>query len=237
MSSVADIAVAALQADQDRLRVIGQNLSNTSTPGYRAEIPFLDPGVRFDAYVDRETAGSLSAPSRTLRSERPGVLQQTDRKLDLALEGAGYFQLMTADGAAYSRRGDFHIDQNGMLRGPRDLPVLGVSGPITLPDADVTVKADGTIEKDGLTIAKFALAQFSNSAQLEYAGDGVFMSSEGPQAVDDQGLRVRQGYVEASNVQAMTEMTRMMEISRHFGASAQALKAYDQMLDSALTGL
>ena len=238
VSSIADIAVAALQADQDRLRVISQNLSNTSTPGYRAEIPALADALQFDALVQQGDSALAVAREHSLRSERAGALKQTDRKLDVALEGAGYFQLQSGDGGvAYTRRGDFHIDRNGVLLGPHDLPVLGAGGQIVLPDADVVIRADGTIEKDGNTIARRALAQFPAGTSFEYGGEGIFYSDARPIDGSDQVLHVRQGFVEAANVQPMVEMTRMLELSRHFGASAQALKAYDQMLDAAITGL
>lgn len=238
VGSVADIAIAALQADQDRLRVISQNLTNTSTPGYRAEIPSLGPGLSFSSYVDGLDQGaSIRAQQREIRSERPGAMQQTDRSLDVALEGAGYFELMGEGSTAYTRRGDFHIDRNGVLRGARDLPVLGTGGQIVLPDAGVSILANGEIQKDGATVGQLSIAHFAKDAGFQYAGDGLFFASENPITADDQLTNVRQGFIEAANVQPMVEMTHLLETSRHFGASAQALKAYDQMLDAALTGL
>lgn len=237
MATIADIAVAALQSDQARLRVVSENLANTQTPGYRSAVASPSLAPRFDTLLESPYDSVAQLTQQGLRSDRPGSLQQTNRQLDLAIEGRGYFQLLDNGQVVYSRRGDFHIDQQGVLRGEHDLPVVGRAGEIRLPDANVVVRPDGKIEKDGIAIDQIAIAQFDANTRFAYAGDGLFVTDEAPLATPVDESHVRQGFVEAANVRPMTEITQMMEITRRFGASAQALKAYDQMLESALTGL
>lgn len=236
MADISGIAAASMQSDQARLRAVAQNLANSQTPGYRAELAAPTLAPRFDTLFSQT---GVSSPVATgARSERPGALQQTNRQLDLAIEGAGYFRLLDGGREVYSRRGDFHIDEQGVLRGARELPVAGVSGEIRLPtNANVVVRSDGAIEKDGVALDHVTIVQFPSDARLEYLGDGLFVTDNSAFAAEAQNANVRQGFVEAANVRPVDEMTQLMEITRRFGAAAQALKAYDQMLDSALTGL
>lgn len=235
MTDISGIAAASMQSDQARLRAVAQNLANSQTPGYRAELAAPTLAPRFDALLSQ--AGVPVPLTAGTRNERPGALQQTNRQLDLAIEGAGYFRLLDGGREVYSRRGDFHIDEQGVLRGARELPVAGTTGEIHLPNADVVIHPDGAIEKDGVAIDHMTIVQFPSDARLDYLGDGLFVTDNSALAVDAESAHVRQGFVEAANVRPMDEMTQLMEITRRFGAAAQALKAYDQMLDSALTGL
>jgi flagellar basal body rod protein FlgG len=177
-----------------------------------------------------EAPGSVIASQQVTRSQRLGALQQTNRKLDLAIEGPGYFQLQDGARVLYSRRGDFHIDEQGVLRGTNGLPVAGAGGEVRLPDSEVTIRSDGTIDREGEAIGRISIAQFASNSPMTYLGDGVYQSELLPVVDTENEPRIRQGFVEASNVRPMDEMIQMLEITRRFGASTQALKAYDEML-------
>lgn len=238
MSGFSDVAITALQADQARLAAVSRNLANSQTPGYRAELASPSLAPSFESLLGAGDAlNPVTQSLQVPRSQRLGALQQTNHKLDLAIEGTGFFQLMDGARVVYSRRGDFHLDELGVLRGANEMPVAGSGGEIRLSDAEVTIRPDGTIEKDGAAIGRIAVAQFPNESRMEYLGDGLYLSELPPVTDAEMEPRIRQGFVEASNVRPMDEMTQMLEITRRFGASTQALKAYDEMLGLAFDNL
>ena len=115
---------------------------------------------------------------------------------------------------------------------------MGVGGEIGLTSEAVSVDADGKIFDRDVQVAQLRIVRFSNLAQLQYAGTGLYVAPTGAAGEPNAaGQRVRQGYLENSNVQSASEMVRLIETLRHFEANQKVIQGYDQMLERAIRAL
>ena len=232
MTDIAALATATLSNDMERLRIIAQNLANASTPAYRAEIPVSGRPSSFSEVLD----GMQPSGVTSYRSERQGPILQTGRKLDLAIEGEGWFRLQTPQGVRYTRRGDFSMDASGRVINPQGFPLLAGGAPLNLPSMDFEIDAQGAIKVGTGVLDRILLGQAEEGAHLEPVGDSLYAAAEELQMVAPEAgtAAIRQGAIERGNVDPLQEMVAMMQTVRHFGSSAEVLRAYDQMLDAAI---
>lgn len=217
---------SGLMAD---MQSVAHNMANLSTAGYRRE------GVVFAEYIRRLEGGapSLSMAAATARhtSTLPGTLEATGGDLDVAIEGDGYFQVETPQGERLTRNGAFRPNLAGELVTPDGHLVLDAGGaPIFVPpDArGIGVAADGTISADGLPVGQFAVVRPVDPLTLQREA-GVLMRIDGPvEPVPD--AKVVQGYLEASNVDPMAEMARMVAVSRAYEMGQSFLDREDERI-------
>lgn len=235
MTDTVSAATAAMLTDLERLRAVGQNFANSATTGYKAQYALSANGdPRFAEFL----AGADPAELVQLALDaRQGALRQTERPLDLAIDGAGYFQVETPQGVRYTRRGDFALSADGLLQTAEGFPVLGAGGALRLASDLVQIGPDGVLRQDERVLGRLAIATFDGSARLEHEGGGLYRSDMQPTLAADAAADVRQGYLEAANVQPVNEMVRLMETVRHFGLTAQALRANDELLETSISRL
>ncbi len=211
-------ASQAMQAQQAN----ANNLANVSTVGFKATLdhfqanPVYGPGHADRAYTSDQLEGA---------NFRQGALMTTGRQLDIAIDGDGWFAVQADDGSvAYSRRGDFRIDPNGLLTNGANQIVLGESGPISLPefeslvigrDGTMSVRAVGQSASSLVAVDRNRLVNPSND-QLYRGEDGLFRSKDGLEAPADASVTISSGALESSNVNAVDAMVRMMEYARHY---------------------
>lgn len=211
-------ASQAMRAQQTN----ANNLANVSTVGFKATLdhfqaePVFGPGHPDRVYTSDELSGS---------NFQSGAIMTTGRDLDIAINGDGWFTVQGNDGnPAYSRRGDFHIDPNGLLLNGANQIVLGDGGPITLPQFEsAVIGRDGTIsiraagQGANTLVAVDRLRLVNPSSENLYRGeDGLFRSRDGLDAPADASVSVTGGALESSNVNAVDSMVRMMEYARHY---------------------
>jgi len=198
------------------------NLANASTVGFKATLdhfqaePVYGPGHPDRAYSTDKGAGADFSQ---------GALMTTGRNLDVTVDGAGWFAVQAKDGSeAYSQRGDFHLDPNGLLLNGANQIVLGDGGPITIPQFEsLVIGRDGTISIRGagqtastmVAVDRLKLVN-PDSNQLDRGEDGLFRTISGVPAEVDASLSVTSGTLEASNVNTVSSMVRMMEYARHY---------------------
>jgi flagellar basal-body rod protein FlgF len=224
----------AMRNDAETLRVIGQNVANMETTAYRREIAVLRPSfdqVTDDARVSVERALAVE----TVVDQRPGTLKSTSESLHLALEGPGFFVVETPDGEALTRRGDFRLDSESRLVTQVGLPVLGDNGVIHLDGATPQIAPDGAVRVNGNVVAQLRIAQVSPESQLTPIGGDLYLAAQLPDA--DSAARVRQGFLETSNVESTGEMIRLMETMRHFESVQRFVRGYDDMMGKAISEL
>lgn len=235
MTDTVSVATAAMLTDLERLRAVGQNFANAATAGYKAQYALSTSADQRFAEI---LAGADPAELVQLALDsRPGALRQTERSLDLAIDGAGYFQVETPRGVRYTRRGDFTLSADGLLKTADGFPVLGAGGALRLVSDLVQISRDGVLRQEERAIGRLAIAMFEGSARLEHEGGGLYRSDMEPALAADATAGVRQGYLEAANVQPVNEMVRLMETVRHFGLTAQALRANDELLETSISRL
>lgn len=214
MSSPVSTIARYLSNDVEALDVISQNVANMRTTGYRTE------------RLKTDFRTGILDPAPVL-SMADGSLDLTGRPLDLAIHGPGFFVVDVDGREMLTRDGQFHIDANQQLVDASGHPVLGQSGPISLSRDSVHVSAAGEIVEGSKTIDRLRVVAIAMPDALREAGDGLYTYA-GPPAPWSGGIH--QGALERSNVDASTEMVRMMELTRHAQSVQRALQAYDQAM-------
>ncbi len=218
MSNVISGIARYLSNDVQELDVISQNVANMRTTGYRTE--------RLKS--DFRTGNLDSSPALSLTD---GSLDMTGQPLDLALQGPGFFVVSVNGQEMLTRDGQFHIDANQQLVDASGHPVLGQSGPISLSHGGVHINAAGEILDDDKTIDTLRVVSIGTPDALREAGDGLYTYAAAP---GEWNGSIHQGALEKSNVDASTEMVRLMEVTRHAQSVQRAIQAYDQAMQAGI---
>jgi flagellar basal-body rod protein FlgF len=210
--------------------VNNHNLANASTTGFRADLSaFQTRAVAGSGYASRAYATN----STTGFDQTQGALVQTGRDLDVGVHGSGWIAVQGLDGReAYTRMGDLRVDSSGMLMNGAGLPVLGDSGPLSVPpNASVMIGGDGTISIVPLgqgveTTALVGRIKLVNppADSLERGDDGLFRMKDGTDVPADANVKLASGVLESSNVNVADAMVNMIELSRHFDLQVKAMR-------------
>ncbi len=225
------------------MEATANNIANQTTAGFKAE------RLAFREYisalpVDGATADindpyvSLVFDPESYTDFSPGGLEPTYGDLDFAIDGDGFFAVETAGGARYTRDGRFSVSVFGELVTRDGAAVLDASGaPILLdPEAGRPVLTpEGSLQQDGVPVAELGVFAFEDDAGLSHVGDNLFAASAEPTAVE--GPRVRQGFIETSNVQPITAVTDMIEIMRAYQQASQVVQTADELARGAISTL
>jgi len=231
MDHVIYTAASGARALMERQDGLANNLANASTPGFRAErMLFRSVPVRGEGAPTRTVALEATAAF----DDRPGPVESTGRKLDVAVLGKGYLALQTADGSeAYTRAGALQISPDGTLVSPGGLPVAGEGGPIAIPpDAAVSIAADGTVSAKpasgpAQTVGRIKLVN-PEPAELRKGADGLLRMDSGEDAPADGAVRLSSGALEGSNVNVVEAMVGMIAAARQFEAQLKLLQNAEQ---------
>lgn len=222
----------ALLHDQKRLEFISQNASNMQTPGYKRQR--MD-SIGFDEHMQ---PNMMSATDSTQRytDHTQGTVTESGTPSELALTGNGFFEVQTNEGLFYTRRGDFHVNEQGELATPTDAKLMGLGGIIRVDDNAFRIDSKGTVFIDNHPVDTIRVVQFPHQETLNYQGQGLYESHE---AYESTGLstQVLQGMLEQSNVTALDEMMEMVKTSRHFEASTRVMRVADGLLSTAISQL
>ena len=229
-----------------RLDVVGNNMTNLSTAGYKQE-QYTDTTfeeVLFSRVGNKDKSGAteigegsyILAPSQLYVNYRQGVVEETGLNLDFAIQGDGFFAIQTENGVQYTRNGSFSLDGEGCLYLPGQGRVLGADGqPIQLPSDAIRADDSGRIySSDGeYYYGQVGVYSFADNAQLSIAETGLYEANgQAPQLSDAQLVWKS---VENSNVDMLQEMSQMMTAQRALQSAAQVLKLYDGLLTKATT--
>ena len=248
-------AKTGLDAQQTRMTVVSNNLSNVNTSGYKkGRAVFEDLLYQNVKQVGAATSQDTVAPSglslgtgvRVVATEKlytQGNLVQTGNPLDLAVQGRGFFQVALPDGTlGYTRDGSFQVSSEGELvtsSGYR------VEPGISIPDGaqSITVGADGTVsvqvagQSAPTQVGSLQLVDFVNPAGLQPRGENLLVESaaSGPAQSGTPGLdglgSLAQGSIESSNVNVVEELVNMIETQRAYEMNSKAIQTTDQMLE------
>ena len=254
MYSAMWVAKSGLDAQQLRLSVISNNLANVSTNGFkRSRAVFEDLLYQNVRQVGAQSSQDTQLPSglalgtgvRMVATEKihtQGNLVQTNNSLDVAIQGRGYFQVLSPDGSlSYSRNGAFQMNSQGQLvtsQGYLIQPAIAIPSNTT----SLTIGLDGTVSalvpgsSTPTQIGSIQLADFVNPTGLQAVGENLFResgSSGSPQigSPNSNGLgSVNQGSLETSNVNVVEELGDMIEAQRAYELNSKAIATTDQML-------
>ena len=253
------IAASAGIKQGKKLDVIAQNIANVNNTGYKRDrlvfkefMPPFAPDKQLDAGRNVLLPPQISnsnvsyvAVSDYYTDYAPGGLNQTGATLDLALAGPGFFSISTQEGVRYTRNGNFRLDtKNQLVNQKGELVLNPQNNPIVIdaPGADISIDAEGNISAGtglvNLAIGQIKLVDFENPKTLEKIGDGLFLQND-PEAKEKPTAetKVRQGFLENSNVSVVDEMTDMLATLRLFETYQKMIQSIDSMDDQSVNDI
>ena len=210
------------------MQLIANNISNSSTTGFRRE------GLMFAEYIralEGEPSLSLARPSARHLDMRSGTIEETGGTFDLAISGEGFFMIETPEGPMLSRAGHFTLGAEGELLNPDGYRLLDEGGaPIQVPAnaQNVQVAEDGTLSAAGQPIARVGLWEPTDPMSLRHQ-QGTLFASDDVQPSEEAG-RILQGRLEGSNVDPVKEVARMIEVQRIYEFGQSLLDREDQRI-------
>ncbi len=251
------IAATGMSAQQLNVEVIANNIANINTTGFkRARAEFTDLLYQIDRMPGTASRGGegvvpegmqlgLGVRSAAIRKLHvQGSLANTGNRLDLGLVGRGWFRISGPNGETlYTRAGAFNKSATGQLV---TIDGYAVLPEITIPQdaVDVIVNDNGQVfarledQRELQLLGQISLANFANDAGLEPLGDNLFRETEASGAAvvgnpGDSGFAtVRQGYLEASNVDAVKEITELITAQRAYEMNSKVIQAVDEMMST-----
>ena len=253
MTNALQIARSGLDALDQRMKTISNNLANVATTGFKkdrasfASLMYQDdrsPGAASGADTQYATGLGTGTGVRVVGTERihaQGTLQQTENALDLAVDGAGFFAVQLNDGTVgYTRDGSFKLSANGEMVTASG---LRLAQPLTIPDGaqQITISQDGIVtativgQAAPVEVGQMQLTRFLNPAGLMPVGDNLYRETagSGPPTLGVAGQagmgNIRQGMLEGSNVSTVQELVDMIETQRAYEINAKVINAADEM--------
>ncbi|MGH6738397.1 MAG: flagellar basal-body rod protein FlgF, partial [Bradyrhizobium sp.] len=235
---------------RNELDIVANNIANLETTGYRSDNAtfraFLMPNASDDLFSGSDRRVSFVQQNGNWIDFSPGALQHTGNPLDVAIQGNAFLVVQTPRGERYTRDGALSINAAGQLVTLNGEPVLGDGGPITFQpgDHDVIISPQGIVTvREGNSAAdsprgKLRLVGFDNPQQLQKDGENKFVAPANVTPTPPpQGTRIEQGAIEKSNVNAVAEISRMIEITRSYTDIANILQQQSDERRTALSQL
>jgi len=230
---------------QRELDIAANNLANMNTTGYKFEelLVSAEPGApAYDQPI--RTPANFAYDNGVGRDFSQGTLNQTGAPLDLALSGEGaFFVVSTAKGDVYTRNGAFTLDASGQIVTASGDPVQGDGGPITLDpkNGEPVISKDGivtqSVDGQATRVGKINVVRIPNMSDLSKNGDGTYSLTSNAQPVPATDAVVNQGFLEASNVNPMKEITHLIQINRAYQNLANILQQNASLSSSAVQRL
>jgi flagellar basal-body rod protein FlgG len=251
------IAATGMAAQDLNVQVISNNIANMNTVGYKRQTAEFEDLL----YQNIQQEGTQSSDTGTIvptgiqvgagvkagqveRVNIQGAMTQTNNQLDMAISGAGYFQVLTPSGQiAYTRAGNFSVNATGQVV-TQDGYLVQPTMVVPQTATNVTVSSTGQVQitQQGVTtpttIGQLQTAIFFNPAGLDAQGSNLFLetAASGPPTLADPGQpgfgTIMQGYTEASNVDPVTEITSLITAQRAYEMNSKVITAADQMLQT-----
>ncbi|MGR3569725.1 MAG: flagellar hook-basal body complex protein [Pseudooceanicola nanhaiensis] len=242
MDNTTYVALSQLTALERQLDVTANNLANANSNGFRAERVLFESYLHPDGGTDFSQGTNFVLDKGSYVDQTQGALVLTDNPLDVALNGEGWFGYRTADGGtAYGRDGRFLLDDQGRLMTLAGAQVLDAGGaPIALPPdvaAALDIAEDGTMSTvDGGVIGRLGVFELRDLQSYERIGGGMLVPPQGQAAdvVPDTTTRFVQGSVEASNVNAVAEVTRLMQMQQAYQRAVNLVNSDDELTKNLL---
>jgi flagellar basal-body rod protein FlgG len=226
--------VSGALAQERQMQVFSNNVANVNTAGFKQD----------ESMFRSLVARSMGQVAPTGAEERVfvtaqglktvldnGRFRKTGNPYDLAIRGSGFFEVKTAQGLRYTRNGVFHLDGQRRLVTEMGDPVMGQRGPIKLEEGPVEVSPAGAIQVNGQEAAKIKVVEFPDNRPPQKSENGLF-SGDRPKPSKDAVVEV--GYVEESNVNALTEMVKLIQGMRMYESAQKLIQAFDHMTELAV---
>ncbi|MDI3543382.1 MAG: flagellar basal-body rod protein FlgF [Candidatus Atribacteria bacterium] len=239
-------STSALDLQEIKQEVWANNIANLDTPGFKKELIWAEAAqetniFRFlgsqSPYPLGEMTAGVQPGTEKITDFSPGTLEETGNYLDLAIEGNGFFVVSTPSGEAYTRAGNFQLDGEGRLITVSGYPVLGEGGEIVLPaGGKASIDEEGNISVDGEEVDRLRIVDFADRSVIRKNGENLFVA-EGVAPQEAINFRVRQGFLEKSNLDPIEAMVSMIEALREYEIAQRMLISQDEALQKAVNNI
>ncbi|MCB1531629.1 MAG: flagellar basal-body rod protein FlgF [Alphaproteobacteria bacterium] len=231
------IGLSRQMALQTNMDIIANNVANANTTGFRAQNLLFEEYISDPRGADDEL--SFVIDRGQYQNTAPGSIKMTGNQLDVALEGPGFLGVQAPGGQiAYTRDGHFEMRADGTLVTAAGYPVAsGGGGSITIPQGSTEINIDqrGFISNQDGIIGQLSVSEFPDLQQLKPLGNNLYQADAPAQAATN--TNVYQGHLEGSNVQAVVEVTRMIDTLRAFQSTQQVLQSESERLNTMIERL
>lgn len=230
--------IAASGAKQDLMAtsIRANNLANAQTNGFKAQ---LEQARAMPAYGEGLPSRVFSMTESPSNNYEGGPMITTDRSLDVAIQGEGWFSVQTQLGEeAFTRTGSLTMSNDGALLDPKGNLMMGENGPIFLPVpvSNITIAGDGSISARLQGAPENAIEEIGRLKlvkppldQIQRREDGLFGLKNGEIAQQDLSVGVKAGMLEGSNVNAVDEMVNMISLQRHYEMQVKLMRKADTL--------
>jgi flagellar basal-body rod protein FlgF len=269
------VPLSGALAQQRNVETIANNVANANTAGFKKDLlTFKEHLTQFekgysedinlphkewapeDFYKSYGAEHGFVKVDGSYTNFEQGQLVPTGAPLDLAINGKGFFEVLTPNGIRYTRRGTFSLDGEGFLKtndgylvlSKLEIPESNEGSSQILPqpnerginigqDGKLVINNQGEVFKNGQKISELSIKEFKDIQALKKEGNSFFINDDNDNISTQANSLVYQGHVEQSNVNAVQEMTNLIRANRHFESIQKAIKTYDSMAGRSLTEL
>ncbi len=231
MENTAYIALSRQGALRREMAVIANNIANMNTTAYKGEsMMFVEHLVKSkgsQSFIPQKLAYARDVAQYQNLAEGP--LKQTGNPLDIAIHGEGYFVVDTPEGERYTRNGRLNLSGEGQLVNQNNLPILSNAGTpffFSPDDKNISIGSDGVVSTNNGQVGKIQVVKFDDPQNLQKRSGGLLSTEEQPTEVENPG--VLQGSLEGSNVNPISEITKMIEVQRAYDSVKSFIDKEDQ---------
>lgn len=237
MDNLLWIAMSGAKENFHSLSVRSNNLANANTVGFKSD---FENSRAMSVFANAYPTRAFAMTERPGYNMQDGALESTGRALDVAIAGEGFLAVADSNGnEAYTRFGSLELGPDGVLRTSTGLDVLDEDGAqiiLPMPLEDVAINEDGVISArpqgaDRNAIEEFQRLKFvkPDIRTVEKGYDGLFRSRNGNDLAYDNTVRLRSGFLEASNVNPVEELTSLIRIQRQYDTQVKMMKTAEEM--------
>jgi len=241
MSQGIYIALSGAKLQQRRLELLSNNLANASTTGYKTDnISATSFEFALDEYMTDDGNvynGTYTKTRQVTTDYSPGHLKHTDSPLNLALDGPGFFVVETPFGDRYTRQGNFALNNDGELVTSDGYKLKGskMSG---LENGNISIDLEGNVYANGAKKGSIDIVEFENTSNLKKEGHNLLAKTRDDNIEQKpENTTVKQGFLEMSNVNVVTEMVDMIEVNRLYEAYQKMIRTIDECSSKAIREL
>lgn len=247
-------SAVGMMTQMNKMDVVSNNIANVNTNGFKKDVAVTqsfskelmkrldDPKYELIKHNNDVGETSLGVFVSSVYTDFSNAsFEQTGASLDLAIEGDGFFSILVNndDGTSsekYTRDGSFTLGRNGTLLTPTGNVVLGENGIITLPNGEISINESGEIYVNSEYIDRLRIIDVENKDSLRKYGDNLYDTIDETNIINFAG-RVKQGYLERSNVNSVEEMVKMITLSRVYDANQRMIRVSDSTLEKAVNDI
>jgi len=229
-------AVEGANILERKLQNVSNNVANIKTPGFKKQ------RMTFEEYLLPQMVNNRrNAKGEVQKTDfSQGFTQLTENPLDFMIEGDGFFVVEGKDKLMFTRAGNFTINNEGQLVTNEGYPVLGNGQPIIINDtngAGVWLSEDNVLYAGGVEVGKIDVVVFDNNQGLQRIGNNMYVQADASGDPTVGNSRIKQGYIEGSNVNPVESMVSLIDLYRQYEAQQKTLQTVDELDKSAINNV